>query len=107
MAGALAQPAEHANALRLLGRARTRLGKTDDAAAALARALQIDRELGLPERIALDLMYAGENEERRGRAAAAREFYERALRVSLGGSLSNLVQALQVRLGKPGQATSR
>ena len=107
LAATLGPQAEHANALRLLGRANTRLGKTDEAAQALERALLIDRELGLPERIALDLMHAGENEERRGQAAAARELYERALQVSVGGNLPHLVQALRVRLEKPGQAAPR
>ena len=107
LAATLGPQAEHANALRLLGRANTRLGKTDEAAQALERALLIDRELGLPERIALDLMHAGENEDRRGQTAAAREFYERALQVSVGGNLPGLVQALRVRLEKPGQAAAR
>ncbi len=107
LAAAMGQETEHANALRLLGRANTRLGKTDEAAQALESALRIDRDLGMPERIALDLMHAGENEERRGRAAAAREFYERALQVSVGGNLPNLVEVLRVRLEKTGQATPR
>ncbi len=100
LAAALGQPAEHANALRLLGRANTRIGKTEDAAQALAQALRIDRELGLPERIALDLMHAGENEERRAQPAAARDFYERALNVAQAAGLVNLADALRVRIGK-------
>lgn len=95
-------PAERANALRLQGRAQTRLGQTEPAATALAQALAIDRELGLPERIALDLMYAGENEERRGDTAAAREFFERALQVSTAARLTPLSETLRERLGKAG-----
>ncbi|MEQ1806180.1 MAG: hypothetical protein ABL900_12470 [Burkholderiaceae bacterium] len=100
LAAALGQPAEHANALRLLGRASTRIGKTDEAAQALARALQLDRELGLPERISLDLMHAGENEERRAQPAAARDFYERALNVAQAAGLVPLVDALRGRVGR-------
>ncbi|MFZ2649032.1 MAG: hypothetical protein WA210_02900, partial [Burkholderiaceae bacterium] len=104
----LGDEAEQANALRLLGRASTKAGKTEEAAQALSRALQIDRELGLPERIALDLMHSGENEERRGQAAAAREFYERALQVSLAAGLPTLVDALRALLEKnPGNALPR
>jgi tetratricopeptide (TPR) repeat protein len=75
------QTAEQANALRLLGRARSQLAQHDDAAKAFAQALVIDRKLGLPDRVALDLLDAGDNEAARGRHAAAREFYERALDV--------------------------
>ena len=99
LAAAAGLHAEQANALRLAGRAETKLGNAPAAAQALAQALQIDRELGLPERIALDLMYAGENEERRGQAAAARELYERALRVGEAAGLPKLVDTLRARLG--------
>jgi tetratricopeptide (TPR) repeat protein len=91
-------PAERANALRLQGRAQTRLGQTGPAAAALAQALAIDRELGLPERIALDLLYAGENEARRGDATAAREFFERGLQVSSAARLGALSETLRARI---------
>lgn len=97
-------PAERANALRLQGRAQTRLGQTGPAAQALAQALIIDRDLGLPERIALDLMYAGENEAQRGDAAAARDFFERALQVSVAARLGALSDALRARLDKSGVA---
>jgi tetratricopeptide (TPR) repeat protein len=93
-------PAERANALRLQGRALTRMGQAAAAAPVLAQALEIDRELGLPERIALDLMYAGENEERRGDKAAASEFFERALQVSVAARLTGLSETLRARAGK-------
>ena len=104
LAAAAGLAAEQANALRLQGRAQTRLGGTALAAQVLAQALHLDRELGLPERIALDLMYAGENEERRGETAAAREFFERALQVSLAARLGTLSESLRSRLDKSGQA---
>ncbi len=100
LAASLGQQAEHANALRLLGRAHTKAGRTEEAASALARALQIDHELGLPERIALDLMHSGENEERRSQTAAARDFYERALNVAGAAGLTPLADALRARLAK-------
>jgi tetratricopeptide (TPR) repeat protein len=100
LARAMGNESEHANALRLLGRASTRVGKTDEAAAALARALAIDRELGLPERIALDLMHSGENEEKRGQIGAARDFYERALNVASAAGINSLADALRARLTK-------
>ena len=46
-----------------------------------AQALAIDRKLGLSDRVALDLIDAADNEAARGQAAAAREFYERAIDV--------------------------
>jgi len=73
--------AERANALRLSGQAQRQLGQHDAASGAFAQALAIDRQLGLSERVALDLLGAADNEAARGAAAAAREFYQRALDV--------------------------
>ena len=92
------QSAEQANAQRLLGRAQMRLGDHVAAAAALQRALDIDRALGLPERIALDLLHAGDNEQRRGQKPAARDFFERALQVGQAAGLARQVEAAQARL---------
>ncbi len=93
-----AQAAEQANALRQLGRARSRAGQTTQAAADLAQALAIDQRLGLPERVALDLVYAGEVEQRRQQNAAAREFFERALVVYQAAGLAKPAAALRARL---------
>ncbi len=90
--------AEHANALRLQGRALTMNKDTTAAAAVLAQALDEDRALGLPERIALDLMHAAQNEEQRGQVGAARAFYERALQVSRAAGLTVLAERLAARL---------
>lgn len=98
LAAQAGQAAEQANALRLQGRARSQLGQTGEAAAALAAALAIDQRLGLPARVALDLMYAGENELRRDQRAAAREFYERALVVAQAAGLAPASEALRSRL---------
>ena len=92
------QAAEQANALRLLGRAHSRLGQTAEAAVALAQALAIDQRLGLSERVALDLLYAGENEQRRAQTAVAREFYERALVVYQAAGLAPAAEAVRTRL---------
>lgn len=80
-AQATEQGAEQGNALRLLGRARTQLGQHDAAATALAQALAIDHKLGLSDRVALDLVAAGDNEAARSQPNAAREYYERAIDV--------------------------
>jgi tetratricopeptide (TPR) repeat protein len=93
LAGAAEQAAERANAERLLGRARMALGDRAGAAAALQAALAIDRTLGLPERIALDLLYAGDNAAAGGQVAAAREFFERALQVAEAATLPASMQA--------------
>lgn len=94
--------AEQANALRLLGRARSRNGEHAEAAGALAQALDIDRRLGLPERIALDLVYAGDNERARAQPVAAREFYERALDVYLAAGQKQGAETVRGRLAAIG-----
>ncbi len=75
----LALEAERANAYRLMGRAHSRAGHFSEATAVLEKALEIDRELGRPDRIALDLVYAAENEELHMQLGRAREYYVRAL----------------------------
>lgn len=97
-AAAAGLPAEQANAWRLQGRALTLRGDTTAAATVLAQALDADRALGLPERIALDLIHAAENEDRRQQPAAARAFYERALQVSRAAGLAPLAERAAARL---------
>jgi len=97
------QQAEQANALRLLGRARSHGGQTAEAAAALAQALAIDQRLGLPERVALDLLYAGENEQRRSQPAAAREYYERALVVYQAAGQPKAAESMRARIASIGE----
>lgn len=98
LARAPALDAERANAWRLLGRAYTHAGRTTEAAAVLANALALDQQLGLSARIALDLLYAGDNEARRDDRTLAREFYERAAAVSTATADSAGTQAAQARL---------
>ncbi len=97
------QPAELANAQRQLGRARLQQGQAGEAAAALALALAIDQRLGLPERIGLDLLLAGDAEVRRSQTGAAREFYERALAVYRAGGFGKSADAARARLDALGK----
>jgi len=81
---AAAQPAEEAGALRLLARAWMQQADptlAPQTADALARALALDRRLGQPDRVALDLLLAADNEDQRGNSAAAAELFDRALAV--------------------------
>ena len=73
---------ERANALRLTGEARLARGEPQLAVAPLEQALEIDRGLGLPSRIRLDLMALGRAHLQLGNRAAAREYFVRARRVS-------------------------
>ena len=76
------EPAEIANAQRLLGMAALAAGDGAAARDALGEALAIDRELGISRRIALDLIGLGRASVLRGEREAARAYYERALAVS-------------------------
>ena len=79
---AAGEPAEIANARRLLGMAALAAGDGAAARDALGEALTIDRELGISRRIALDLIGLGRASVLRGERDAARIYYERALAVS-------------------------
>ena len=98
LATAAGQEAEQANGLRLAGRAHSLAGRMAVAAEMLARALAIDRRLGLPDRVALDLMAAGENEARRGQREQSRAFFERALNVYLSVGNAAAVSSLRTRI---------
>jgi tetratricopeptide (TPR) repeat protein len=73
---------EEANALRVDGRASSRQGDPNQAVASLARALEIDKQLTLPRKIALDLLALAEVELARGMRETARDYARRALDVS-------------------------
>ena len=79
---AAGEPAEIANAQRLLGMAALAAGDGAAARDALGEALAIDRELGIARRIALDLIGLGRASVLRGEREAARAYYLRALAVS-------------------------
>lgn len=74
--------AEAANALRLLGMAAISAGDGATALAPLREAFAIDRDLGIPRKIHLDLVGLGRGSALRGEREAARAYYERALAVS-------------------------
>jgi tetratricopeptide (TPR) repeat protein len=79
---ALGDRAERANALRLLGIAALQSGDADRARARLEEALALDRELGAPRKIALDLLALGRAAALAGESEAARAYYARALAVA-------------------------
>jgi len=73
---------EEANSLRLDGRAATSTGQHGEAESQLTRALDIDKDLALPRKIAQDLLALAELEFARGAGAAGRDYARRALDVS-------------------------
>jgi tetratricopeptide (TPR) repeat protein len=81
-ARAASDSAEAANALRLLGMAAIAAGDGAVAVAPLGEALDIDRGLGVPRKIYLDLVGLGRASALRGERDAARGYYERAVAVS-------------------------
>jgi tetratricopeptide (TPR) repeat protein len=74
--------AELANALRLLGLTALRRANPVDARAHLEQALVLDREIGAPRKIVLDLLALGRAAALGGERDAARAYYARALAVS-------------------------
>ena len=75
-------PAETANALRTLGRARHAQGQSAAALEPLKAALAIDREIGDPRKILADLADLSRIAEAAGDVAAAKDYRERGLAVS-------------------------
>jgi tetratricopeptide (TPR) repeat protein len=73
--------AEQANALRLLGIVGLKNGDAGSARQHLEQALAIDRELGAPRKIALDLLALGQAAALGGDRESARAYYARALAV--------------------------
>lgn len=74
-------PMEHANALRLLGQAKLLNGDVDGALVDLDRALLEDKQLGLPEKIALDLNLLAQASDKKGNQELAGHYRSRAARV--------------------------
>lgn len=74
--------AELANALRMLGISSLHRSDAAAARAHLEQALALDRELGAPRKIALDLLALGRAAALAGDRDAARAYYTRALAVS-------------------------
>lgn len=74
---------ERANALRLTGEAQLARGEHRAALTPLEQALELDRGLGLPARIFLDLMALGRVQLQLGDRRAARDYFSRARSVSV------------------------
>ena len=77
---------ERANAHRLAGEARLARGEHQAALATLEQALALDRGLGLPGRIFLDLMALGRVQLAMGNRTAARDYFVRARSVGAAAS---------------------
>ncbi|MEX2164013.1 MAG: tetratricopeptide repeat protein [Sulfuricaulis sp.] len=75
---------EEANSQRLIADAAFQTGDYASAQAAYAAALQLDKETGAPEKIALDLMGLGRSFARQGKRNEAKEYFQRAYLVSEG-----------------------
>ena len=79
-----ADRAEQGNSLRLMADAALRLGDYVAAEQAYAGALALDKALGAPTKIALDLIGIGRSLSAQGRAAEAAEYFRRAQSVASG-----------------------
>jgi len=75
---------ETANSLRIAADVRSALGELAKAAEGYAAALALDKRLGLPAKISLDLLRLGDVAAGQARTADARSFYRRAQDVSRG-----------------------
>ena len=93
-----ADRAETANALRNIGRARTRLGDPAGAMPALEQALEIDRALADPRKILADLAELERASAARGDAQAARGYSERALAIGRASREPSGAEETEVQL---------
>ena len=99
-----APAAERANALRVIGDARIRLGMPEQALAHYEEALIIDKAQALSGRIGLDLMGAGRALEAMGRRAEAMERYLRALSVAKASGNATLESGATAAMESLGMA---
>ena len=83
---------ETANALRVIAAARLALGELSTALVAAQAALDIDRQLALPEKIARDWMMVGDIHRRAKRASDAKSAYQRAQSVAQAAGLDDIVR---------------
>jgi len=74
-------PLEYANALRYMGEARLMRGDFSTASRLADEALVVDKSLGLPEKIKLDLLLLAVAYEGQGDAEQAKRYRERASRI--------------------------
>jgi len=73
---------EHANALRLVGRAQRAQGENAAAVETLTKAWEIDRELADPRKLMADLLELAHASLAAGNKVAARDYQERAAAIS-------------------------
>ena len=83
---------ETANAWRLIGAARLALSEFPAALTAAQTALEIDRQLALPEKIARDWILLGDIQRRAGHVNDARAAYQRAQSVARAAGLDDLIK---------------
>jgi tetratricopeptide (TPR) repeat protein len=86
---------EGANAWRLIAAARLSLGEFTAALAAAQTALEMDRNLALPEKIARDWMLIGDIHRGAGNAGEASAAYQRAQSVAQAAGLEEVVKHAQ------------
>jgi len=89
---------EEANARRLLGEVAARSGRSEDARLAFSAALDIDRAIEAPEKIALDLLALARLERSLGARPQARGYARRAVAVAEGARLDGLLTAARALL---------
>lgn len=77
-----AAPLEYANSLRLMASARLLKNEPDTVPGLLEEALDIDKSLGLPEKIRQDLLLLAQAHEKLGRVELAAQFRDRASRIA-------------------------
>jgi tetratricopeptide (TPR) repeat protein len=78
-------PLEYANSLRLMASARLLKNEPDTVPGLLEEALDIDKTLGLPEKIRQDLLLSAQAHEKLGRDDLAAQFRDRASRIAATG----------------------
>lgn len=77
-----ASPLEYANSLRLMASARQLKNEPDAALHLLEEALVIDKSLGLPDKIRMDLLLSAQAHDKLGHAELAAQCRDRAARIA-------------------------
>jgi tetratricopeptide (TPR) repeat protein len=88
----LQEEREASNAWRLIAAARLTLADLPAALAAAQTALEMDRHLALPEKIARDWLLLGDIQRRAGNAVEAKAAYQRARAVAQAAGLDDIVK---------------
>ena len=99
------EAAETGNAWRLIAAARLAGGDASGALPAARAALEIDRQLALPEKIARDWLLIGDIRRKTGVGDGA-EAYQRALDVANAAGLADIAGSATQALSAPGKTTA-